>query len=151
MPVTAELIGRVFGPGPAVTVDAAHLAAFARSVGYHEGPTVDAAAARAAGFADIIAAPTYAIVLTLDGAAELSRDPEIGLDFSHVVHSDQRFEHVRPITAGDTLTVTTTVRDVKSLAGNTVLTVQGEVRDGSDQNVCTSWTTLVIRPVGQES
>ena len=150
MPVTADLIGRVFGPGPAVTVDAEHLIAFARAVGYHDGPTVDPAAAREAGFDGIIAAPTYAIALTLDGAAELSRDPEIGLDFSHVVHSDQRFEYVRPITAGDTLTVTTTVQDVKSLAGNTVLTVQGDVRDAAGQSVCTAWTTLVIRPVGQE-
>ena len=151
MPVTAELIGRVFGPGPAVTVEADHLVAFARAVGYHDGPTVDADAARAAGFTGVIAAPTYAIALTLDGAAELSRDPAIGLDFSHVVHSDQRFEHVRPIVAGDTLTVTTTVQDVKTLAGNTVVTVQGDVRDGTGESVCMAWATLVIRSVGQES
>jgi len=99
----------------------------------------------------VVAAPTYAIVLTLDGAAELSRDPDIGLDFSHVVHSDQRFEYTRPLVAGDAVTVTTTVEDVKSLAGNTIVTVRGEIDDSHLNRVCTAWTTLVIRPVGESA
>ena len=151
MAVTPELIGRVFGPGPVVVVEESTLINFARAVGFVDGPTVDASAARAAGFSGVVAAPTFPIVLTLDGAAELSRDPNIGLDFSHVVHSDQRFDYRRPIVAGDGLSVTTTVEDVKSLAGNIVLTVRGDVQDSNAELVCTAWTTLVIRPVGQES
>ncbi|NBO45802.1 MAG: MaoC family dehydratase [Actinobacteria bacterium] len=151
MAVTPELIGRVFGPGPTLVLERASLIAFARAVGFSEGPTIDESSAHAAGFSDVVAAPTYAIVLTLDGAAELSRDPDIGLDFSHVVHSDQRFEYTRPLVAGDAVTVTTTVEDVKSLAGNTIVTVRGEIDDSHLNRVCTAWTTLVIRPVGESA
>lgn len=147
MAVTAELIGRVFGPSPARTVRTEELVSFARAVGYTRGPTVDEVSAIDAGFPGVVAAPTFPIVLTLDGAEELSRDPQIALDFSHVVHSDQRFEHIRSIVAGDTVTVLTTVEDVKTLAGNTIVTVRGDVNDASGARVCTSWTTLVIRAV----
>lgn len=151
MAVTPELIGRVFGPGPTLVIERTSLVAFAQAVGFTHGSTVDEVAAVAAGFSDVVAAPTYAIVLTLDGAAELSRDPSIGLDFSHVVHSDQRFEHVRPLVAGDAVTVTTTVEDVKSLAGNTIVTVRGDVDDEQRNRVCTAWTTLVIRAAAESS
>lgn len=147
MAVTPELIGRIFGPGPTLVLDRTSLIAFARAVGFTAGPTIDESAAHDAGFVDVVAAPTYAIVLTLDGAAELSRDPAIGLDFSHVVHSDQRFEYARPLVAGDAVSVTTTVEDVKTLAGNTMVTVRGDIHDLNSHRVCTAWTTLVIRPV----
>ncbi|NDB18226.1 MAG: MaoC family dehydratase [Actinobacteria bacterium] len=147
MAITAELIGRVFGPTAPTVLNQESLVAFAAAVGVTDPVCVDAQAAAEAGYRAIVAAPTYPIVLTLDGAAELSRDPAIGLDFSHVVHGDQRFEYHQPLCAGDTVTVTTTVEDVKSLAGNTVVTVRGDVRLDGSHVACSAWTTLVVRPV----
>lgn len=150
MAITADLVGRVFGPSAPVVISEGSLTAFARAVGVCDPVCLDAQAATAAGYGGIVAAPTYPIVLTLDGAAELSRDPAIGLDFSHVVHGDQRFEYARPLLAGDAVTVTTTVEEVKSLAGNTVVTVRGDVRLTDGTRACSAWTTLVVRPVAED-
>ena len=147
MAITAELIGRVFGPTAPTVLTQDSLVAFAAAVGVTDRVCLDAGAAAGAGFRGVVAAPTYPIVLTLDGAAELSRDPDIALDFSHVVHGDQRFEYHQPLCAGDSITVLTTVEDVKSLAGNTVVTVRGDVRIADAQLACSAWTILVVRPV----
>ena len=151
MALTSDLIGRVFGPSTPTILSESSLVAFAHSVGFTDGPCINSAAALAAGFAGIVAAPTYAIVLTLDGAAELSRDPDIGLDFSHVVHGDQRFSYFDVLIAGDEVTVLTTVEDLKTLAGNVVVTVRGDVSRTDGTLVCSAWTTLVVRPVGGDA
>ena len=147
MAITADLIGRVYGPSATRVLTEQSLIAFAFAVGITDPVCLDSQAAVAAGHGGVVAAPTYPIVLTLDGAAELSRDPQIGLDFSHVVHGDQRFEYSRPLVAGDEVSVTTTVEYVKSLAGNTVITVRGDVRLADGALACSAWTTLVVRPV----
>ena len=39
-------------------------------------------------------------------------DPELGIDYSRVVHGEQRFAHTRPVRAGDALTVIVTLEKV---------------------------------------
>mgnify|MGYP000514944853 CR=1 FL=1 len=51
----------------------------------------------------MIAPPTFAIILAQAADAALINDDSAGIDFSRVVHADQRFTHHRPIVAGDEL------------------------------------------------
>ncbi|MGO4422749.1 MaoC family dehydratase N-terminal domain-containing protein, partial [Streptomyces sp. MCAF7] len=78
---------------------------------------------------------------------QVIEDPQLGLDYSRVVHGDQRFVYTRPLHAGDRLTVTSTIDSIKSLAGNDILSVRGEVHDEAGEHVVTSYTTLVARAV----
>ena len=39
--------------------------------------------------------------MTLPAGWQVPIDPELGIDYSRVVHGEQRFLHARPITAGD--------------------------------------------------
>ena len=59
------------------------------------------------GYPDVVAPPTFAVIV---GPAQRgpywSSDPEAGIDFSRVVHGEQRFMHHRPIVAGDRLMAT---------------------------------------------
>ena len=69
----------------------------------------DPVAARSAGYVDVVAPPTFAITITLPAGDQVTQDPELGLDYSRVVHGDQRFLYQRQIVAGDELRVIVTV------------------------------------------
>jgi acyl-CoA thioesterase FadM len=71
-------------------------------------------------------------------------DPALNMDFTRVVHSDQRFEYVRPIAVGDELVVTTVVEDIKALGNNDIATFRTEV-SSLGELVVTGWSKLVVR------
>jgi acyl dehydratase len=72
-------------------------------------------------------------------------DPEAGLDFSRVVHGEQRFVYTRVIVAGDELTSELSVASIKTLGGNQMITFNTEIFDAQNQLVCTAISTLVVR------
>jgi acyl dehydratase len=72
-------------------------------------------------------------------------DPDLGLDYSRVVHGDQRFEHVRPIYAGDELTVVVTVEKIRSIAGTDIITTRADISGASGELVCSAVSTLAAR------
>lgn len=111
----------------------------------HHDPEV----ARAAGFADVVAPPTFPIVVADATLTQLLAEPDAGIDFSRVVHGDQRFSYSRPIVAGDELTATLRVTSIKSLGGNSMVTSESAMTDATGAHVVTSISTLVIR--GDES
>ena len=101
--------------------------------------------ARAAGYPDVVAPPTFPVVVQEHALAQLLADPEAGIDFSRVVHGDQRFSYSRPVVAGDELTATLTVTSVKSLGGHSMVTADALVADASGSHVVTATSTLVVR------
>jgi acyl dehydratase len=62
-----------------------------------------------------------------------------------VVHGDQKFAYSRPVRAGDRLTVVSSIEAIKSMAGNEIIDIRGEVHDESGEHVVTAWTKLVAR------
>ena len=64
-------------------------------------------------------------------------DEDAGIDFSRVVHGDQRFSYTRPVVAGDELRATMTVTSVKSLGGNSMVTASSEIVDAEGAHVVT--------------
>ena len=140
-----ELVGRSFPPTPPYLVGREKVREFAAAVLATDPISFDVAAARAAGHADIVAPPTFPVVvqqLTLD---QLLADPEAGIDFSRVVHGDQRFTFTRPVVAGDELTATLTVTAVKSLGAHSMVTAETVIVDEAGEHVVTSVSTLVVR------
>jgi acyl dehydratase len=145
MALDRELVGRSYPPSAVYEVGRAKIAEFATAVGADDPVHRDVAAARAAGHADVIAPPTFAIVLTLEAANVVLGDPEVSLDYSRVVHGEQRFTHHRPIRAGDRLVATTTIDAVRSVAGNDLLTTRVDVATEDGEAVCTATSMLVAR------
>jgi acyl dehydratase len=84
-------------------------------------------------------------VIQEQSLALVINDPEAKLDFSRVVHGEQRFVYQRPVLAGDLLTSELSVASVKTLAGNHMVTFETEIFDASNQLVCTAISTLVVR------
>ena len=145
MALDPGLVGRSYPPSAVYEVGRAKIAEFARAVGDDAAVYRDADAARAAGHPEVIAPPTFAIVVTLGAADVVLADPDVALDYSRVVHGEQRFVHHRPIRAGDRLVSTTTIENVRSVAGNDLLTTRVEVTTEDGEPVCTATSMLVAR------
>jgi acyl dehydratase len=105
----------------------------------------DLFAAQAAGYPDLVAPPTFAVLIQERSLHTVILDPEAAIDFSRVVHGDQRFVSVRPIVAGDELTSVLQVESVKSLGAHSMITFNTEVFDVEKNLVCTAISTLVVR------
>jgi acyl dehydratase len=145
MALDRALVGRSYPPSAVYEVGRAKIAEFATAVGADDPVHRDPEAARAAGYPDVIAPPTFAIVVSLEAAFVVLSDDEVGLDYSRVVHGDQKFAHHRPIRAGDRLVATTTIDAVRSAAGNDLLTTRVELATEDGEPVCTATSMLVAR------
>jgi acyl dehydratase len=141
----AGLVGRSYPPSAVYEVGRAKIAEFATAVGAADPVHTDPEAARALGHPDVVAPPTFAIVVTLGAADVVLADPDVALDYSRVVHGEQRFTHHRPIRAGDRLVSTTTIETVRSIGGNDLLTTRVDVATEDGEAVCTATSLLVAR------
>lgn len=140
-----ELVGRIFSPTEPYQVGREKVREFARAVFAQSPLSLDVAAAQAAGYADLVAPPTFAVVVQEHTLAQLLAEPDAGIDFSRVVHGDQRFTFSRPIVAGDVLTATLTVASVKSLGAHSMVTAESSIVDADGAHVVTAISTLVVR------
>jgi hypothetical protein len=91
-----------------------------------------------------VAPPTFAIRITLEQFQGILSIPEIGLDWSRVVHGDQSFEIKRPIVAGDSFKCSSTIESYKVSSGNEIVSVRSDLRSRNELVVST-WSTLVVR------
>lgn len=143
--MNSAIAGRTYPPTEPYLVGREKVREFARAVLATDPLSLDPEAARAAGFADVVAPPTFAVVVQEHTLAQLLGDEDAGIDFSRVVHGDQRFSFTRPIVAGDELTARLTVTSVKSLGGNSMVTAESDIVDSAGGHVVTATSTLVVR------
>ena len=115
-------------------------AVFATAPSHHD---VDAAIA--AGYSDVVAPPTFPIVIQEKTLQQLLSHPGAGIDFSRVVHGDQKFEYQRPLVAGDEVVATLRVIKIQSLGGHTMVTSESTITTTAGEPVVVATSTLVIR------
>ena len=135
----------MYAKTPSYLVGREKIREFSRAVFSTNPLNFDVEAARGAGYADLVAPPTFAIVMQDFTVQQLLADEDAGIELSHVVHSDQRFTPTRPIVAGDELTAQMTITSVKTLAGNSLITSQSTIEDAEGELVATTISTLVVR------
>lgn len=140
-----ELQGREFAPTAPYLVGREKVREFARAVFATSPLNFDPEAARASGYSDVVAPPTFPVVIQESTLAQLLAEPDAGIDFSRVVHGDQRFTYTRPIVAGDELTATLAVTSIKSLGGHSMVTAESTIVDPTGAHVVTAISTLVVR------
>jgi acyl dehydratase len=143
--VNPELQGREFPATEPYLVGREKVREFAAAVFSTSAINFDPAAANAAGYSDVVAPPTFAVVVQERTLAELLAAPDAGIDFSRVVHGDQRFSYTRPIVAGDELTARLTVSSVKTLGPHSMITAESAITDAAGEHVVTATSTLVVR------
>jgi acyl dehydratase len=117
---------------------------FSRAVFATNPINLDPKAAQAAGYADVVAPPTFAVVIQEGTLAQLLAAPNSGIELTRVVHGSQQFTYTRPIVAGDELTAQLRVESIKTLAGNALVTAVSDITDASGAHVVTATSMLVV-------
>lgn len=148
MALDLSFVGRTYPATEPYEVGREKIREFADAVGAGSAVHRDVEAARAAGYQDVIAPPTFAIIVSMKANDQLVGDPELGLDYSRVVHGDQSFVHHRPIRAGDRLSVVLHVDGITSRMGNDMVALRAEITAEDGEVVTTGRSTLVVRGEG---
>lgn len=151
MPLDSSFIGRTYPAAEVYEVGREKIREFAEAIGDANPIYRDPDAARRAGHPDVIAPPTFPIVITARIGEQVIFDPELGLDYNKVVHGAQRFVVTRPVRAGDRLTGILTVDNIQSAAGNDLISTRVEVSTEDGEPVVTAYATLVARGTSGES
>jgi hypothetical protein len=136
VPLNKELIGKEYGEVE-FTVDRDRVVQFADAIGdpdprYREGDHP-------------IAPPTFPTVLQIQTGGQVVLDPELGLDYTRVVHGEQEYVYGRLLRAGDQLTAKPHIADIYAMGPNEFLVVETTITDGRGTVVCTGRSTLISR------
>ncbi|MHB1875715.1 MAG: MaoC family dehydratase N-terminal domain-containing protein, partial [Streptosporangiaceae bacterium] len=131
--------------GPPYEVSRVKLAEFADAIGDPNPVYRDRVAAAAAGYPDVIAPPTFPIVIGMAASGQALADPGLNLNYAMVVHGEQRFEYSRPLVAGDLVTATVTISDIRQAGRNSLMTTSTRIETVGGEHVCTAYNTLVER------
>ena len=145
MAINPEYAGRTFEPSEPYEVSRVKIAEFATAIGDTSPLCHDRSAAQAAGYPDVIAPPTFAIVIISGANARLIADPDLGVNYAMVVHGEQSFTHSRPLHAGDVVVTQSTIESIKQIRTMTTMATVTEVRTVDGEHVCTARSTLVER------
>lgn len=145
MAVNPDYAGRMYPASDPYEVSRVKIAEFADAIGDPSPMYRDSAAARAAGHPDVIAPPTFAIVISMASSGEVMADPGLGLNYAMVVHGDQEFSSARPITAGDVIIAQTTISSIRAARNLTMLTTETELRTAGGEHLGTARSMLVER------
>ena len=145
MPLDQSFTGRTYPPQTSYEVSREKIREFADAIGDTNPVYHDPAAAREAGHPDVIAPPTFLTIINLAAINAIVTDPELGLDYSRMVHGDQGFTYARPVHAGDVLEVTTHIDDIMARAGNDFISLRADITDAAGEKVCTTRAQLVVR------
>jgi acyl dehydratase len=145
MALDQAFIGRTYPPTEPYLVSREKIREFAHAIGDQNPAYYSVDAARDLGHPDVIAPPTFIGIVSQVASRQVTFDPELGLDYSRVVHGEQLFRYDRPIAAGDRLVAVTVVENIRSASGNDLLTVSSRISTVDGEPVCVARSTIVAR------
>src|ERR1700730_10407470 len=146
MPVNAKAVGKTYEPA-IYAVGREKIREYARAVGETNPVHLDAQAARAAGYADVVAPPMFAVVYSAVAVGPPIFDPELELNFAMMVHGGQEFEWGPPVVAGDEITTTVKVKDIHERGGRGYYVFESISSSQRGEQVCRGTWTNIVRGV----
>ena len=144
MPLNQSLKGKEYQE-VSFTVERDRVAQFADAIGDPNPAFRDAEAARAAGFGEQVAPPTFATVMQILTSGQVVLDQELGLNYALVVHAEQEYEWHRPVQVGDVLSAVPRIADIYAKGPNEFLVIEADIKDASGESVVLARTTLLSR------
>jgi len=148
MALNTDLIGKTYGEID-YTVERDAVNRFVDAIGEQDPIYRDPEAAKAAGYPEQVAPPTFITVIQIQTSGQVVLDQELGLDYSRVVHGEQAYRYERPLFVGDHITAKPRLSNIVTKKSNEFLTIESEVHDaGSGDLVLTTRSTLISRGTG---
>jgi acyl dehydratase len=141
--IKTELVGKSHPPFE-YEVGREKIREYAWAVGEHNPVHLDPEAARAAGFANVVAPPMFCVVYSAGAMAPAVLDPELGINLALMVHGGQEFEWSEPVVAGDVITTRVTITELYEKNGMEFYVWQSEsTNQHGAQVVKGTWTNIV--------
>jgi len=136
-------MGKTYGP-ITYAVGREKIREYAHAVGETNELHLDLDAARAAGHRDLVAPPMFAVVYSSPVLMPALFDPEIGLDFSRMVHGAQEFVWGPVVVAGDEITTEAELVSKEERGGMGFFVFETRSTNQDGERVCTgTWTNIV--------
>src|SRR5436309_8980212 len=135
MPVDTKATGKSYEP-VLYAVGREKVREYARAVGETNPVHLDVEAARAQGYADVVAPPMFAVVYSAPSVGPPIFDPEVELNFAMMVHGGQLFEWGPLVIAGDEVTTTASVKDISEADGRGYYVVEAVAVKQLREQVC---------------
>jgi acyl dehydratase len=146
MPVDTKAVGKT-QPPVVYAVGREKIKEYAHAVGETNPVHLDHEAARAAGYADVVAPPMFAVVYSAPAMGPAILDPEVGINLPMMVHGGQEFVWGRPVVAGDEITTTASVKDIYEKDGRGYYIFQSVSKNQDGETVATGTFTNIVRGV----
>jgi acyl dehydratase len=146
VPVNTQAIGKKYEP-VVYAVGREKIKEYSLAVGETNPFHLDVAAARAAGFADVVAPPMFAVVYSAPAVGPPIFDPEIELNFAMMVHGGQEFVWGPLVVAGDEITTTAGVKDISEADGRGYYVFESISTNQRGEQVCRGTWTNIVRGV----
>lgn len=146
MTVNTEAIGKTYPP-LLYAVGREKIREFANAVGETDPLHLDLDAARAAGYADLVAPPMFAVVFGLPALVPVMFDPELAINFAMLVHGGQEFVWGPLVVAGDEITTTVTIKDISERGGMGFYIFESSSLNQRGETVVTATWTNIVRGV----
>ena len=144
--IDKKFIGHKLPPS-VLMVDRTRLQFFAKAIGEKNPIYSDVAAAKAAGYPDLPAPPTFLFAAELDSGTNMELLNDLGIPLTKLLHGEQSFRYHRPVCAGDTVTVQSTVEDIYDKKDGKLEFVvkKSQVTNQKGEKVAELGTVLVVR------
>jgi acyl dehydratase len=143
MALKTEAIGKTY-PASTYAVGREKIREYAAAVGETNPLHFDLVAARAAGYADLVAPPMFAVVYASRSVGPALFDPEVGLNFAMMVHGAQELVWGPVVVAGDEITTTASVKDISERGAMSFYVFESRSENQRGETVCVgTWTNIV--------
>jgi acyl dehydratase len=150
MPMNQALKGKEYEP-VTFEVTAEHVTRFAEAIGEARAIFRDADAAKEAGYAGQVAPPTFVTAMQMMASGQVVLDPELGLDYSRVVHGEQAYDWRRPVIVGDALRAVPRLADIYVRGSNEFLVIESDITDASGETVVVGRSVLLSRGTARDA
>jgi acyl dehydratase len=144
MSINTDAVGKAYPPDT-YAVGREKVKEFASAVGETLPVHLDPAAARAAGYADVVAPPMFAVVYAGRSVIPALFDPDVGINFAMMVHGSQEFRWGPLVIAGDEITTTTTVKDIAGRGGMGFYVFESNSQNQRGETVCVGTWSHIVR------
>ena len=139
-------IGKTWPPA-SFEVEAGRIEQYADAVGEENPVYHDPAAARGAGFRDLVAPPMFCVVYSGPAIGPAIMDPEVGINLGAMVHGGQEFEWGEPVCAGDEITTTVRCREIYERDGRGFYVFESASTNQDGQETARGTWTNIVRGV----
>ena len=146
MALDTSAVGHTFAP-LVYAVGREKIKEYAHAVGETNPLHLDHEAARAAGYADVVAPPMFTVVYSAPSFMPALFDPDVAMNFAMMVHGGQEFVWGEPVVAGDELQTTLECKSIEARDGKGFYVFESVTTNHRGETVCTATWTNIVRGV----